>query len=132
MHGKITMESRLGRGTKTIFWLMFNKAHLKPGDPGLGEIESIVKQSHSESAILRRSSGHVNSSLGLLDTLSVDLSTPVGLAQPQLNRKAAHDSLIVKPNNVDCSSNEVDRQDIRVLIVEDKWVLHFQGWIDGD
>ncbi|KAH9828758.1 Motif C-terminal to PAS motifs [Teratosphaeria destructans] len=58
MHGKISLESKLGVGTRATFWIPFHKAPYQSGDSPLVDLGSIPDRLQSEFSISRASSEH--------------------------------------------------------------------------
>lgn len=120
MHGEIKLDSEPGRGTKTMFWLPFHKAHLKAGDSDSAAANSMSKKAHSELSVPGRISSPQNASMDLQNGLSNPLNVPLGLMQRRLNAEAADGAGIKGVGELDRLQSAVDRQSIRVLVVEDK------------
>lgn len=117
MHGEINLTSKLGRGTKTTFWIPFNK----PQSPRLGSTLQLAipvpESSRSTMAISVCFSApqsvvgddlHNAAPIGLLD------SEAGSLLEPILPKAGAIEEL---------AQQEVDRKTVHVLVVEDKYVV---------
>lgn len=51
MHGRITLESTLGQGTKATFWIPFNKPQYHEGSSGLVDVGSLPDRLQSEMSV---------------------------------------------------------------------------------
>lgn len=110
MHGGINLESELGQGTTTTFWIPFNKPRsTKP----LEDARMVVGRLRSNMTIPQCVSGS-QSAIGDLQ----NVATPV-----RLNSGTGHGLGPVHPEegpNEDSIQQELDRKTIHVLVVEDK------------
>ena len=116
MHGGIDLKSELGQGTTTTFWIPFNKPQsTKLGSP-LIDARSVPETFRSDSTIP-----------GCLSaTQSVNGDFPQ--KAPSWSRSISRAGTGFKAASSDESPNEepvpqeVDREKIHVLVVEDKYV----------
>ncbi len=112
MRGEIELESELGRGTTTTFWLPFNKTRLKiskspPVNPGPTTRAQQRDSMESDCAPgLQIGSGNVGSEISQSRRRSI---LGVGL-----------DPLPFEPVAEDSFASEIDRKSVHVLVVEDK------------
>ena len=116
MHGDISLTSELGMGTTTKFWIPFNKSHsTKFSSPDLSA-RSIPERFRSEKSIPGCSSasqsvdGDVAHYETSLRRLSGGIATGVGSVPPE------------EGPSEDSVQQEVDRKNIHILVVEDKYV----------
>ena len=110
MHGRITLESELGHGTKATFWVPFNKPSFAGGE-GSVELDAIP--------------GRLQSDLSVSGCASDMRSTP-----PMSPAPGASASFGRHKKDASGSSNlasaftpsvaNLDRSKIHVLVVEDK------------
>ena len=117
MHGGISLTSELGVGTTTKFWIPFNKAHsTKFSSPDLAA-GSIPERFGSQKSIpgcpsaSQSVSGDVAHDQTPLSGLSGGIGPGVGAVPPE--EGPSEDSL----------QQEVDRENIHILVVEDKYVV---------
>ena len=128
MNGGIELESELGQGTKTTFWIPFHKAHVKAGDVALIDSRPIPI-SPAKIRPERTGSGGL-SGKQRLDRNAVRTDMKESLVRTQLHANSMVKSSLDIPTQIsapatqftgdDASPLAVDRKDIHVLIVEDK------------
>lgn len=125
MHGEISLESELGRGTKAIFWIPFNKPHFTTGGSSFLDIDltSIPDRLQSEMSVSGCASEHRS---GTGTPPQSPLTNPLGIAAMQ-RKRASGSHLTASPTSGpaehDVSIQEIDRANIHVLVVEDKYDL---------
>ena len=116
MHGGISLTSELGVGTTTKFWIPFNKPHsTKFSSPDLAA-RSIPERFGSEKSIpgCPSASQSVNGDVAhdeTLSGLSGGIGPGVGPVPPE------------EGSSEDSVQQEVDRKNIHILVVEDKYVV---------
>ena len=119
MHGQITLESELGRGTKATFWIPFNKPQFANAGSPLVDLGSVPDRLHSGMSV----SGCPSDARSGITTPPM---TPFGGDANGLgvsnhaggpSRSGSISSRIDTDNLPD-----VDRQSFHVLVVEDKYV----------
>ena len=119
MHGEIKLESELGQGTKTTFWIPFHKAHIEAGDFPLVDLGSAHwsasgESSGRDSVSEDRSRINMAESLGHTPLSSKDMTASDSAVPPRLAK------ITTKAREDEISSLEIDRKDIHILVVEDK------------
>ena len=127
MHGEIKLESELGHGTKTTFWIPFQKAHVEDGDLPLVDL--------GPDPMRPDRSGTVSPGSGLSSRRSVtrDLRTNPSIQatahteRPSKNTAGLNLNIPPRKSSAtatfpvdDVSSTNLDRKSIHVLVVEDK------------
>nr|POE49538.1 two-component system protein a [Quercus suber] len=113
MHGRIQLESKLGVGTKAMFWIPFHKAPYQANEPALVDIGSIPDRLQSDLSISRAGSDHSGP------------PTPTGSGPNPLHKRNV--SAIATSGLQKTSSNESailelsedERKTTNVLVVED-------------
>ena len=121
MHGKITLESELGKGTKATFWIPFNKPQFTNSQSPLIDLGAIPDRLRSEMSVSGCTSDHANGSV-------TPPMSPAGdsLAAGNGHRKQKSGSLYphalspVEGADIERSPEDIDRKDTHVLVVEDK------------
>ena len=116
MHGDISLKSELGHGTTTTFWIPFNKRQsTKLGSPPM-DVRPVLESSQSDVSIPGCHSG-TQSTVGDFQQYQSPSS--------HLNSRSNSD-LKPAPPQEDSTENlvpqEIDRKNVHVLIVEDKYV----------
>ncbi|KAL6715828.1 hypothetical protein ACLMJK_006789 [Lecanora helva] len=120
MNGEIALESELGQGTKTTFWITFRKAHHETGDLPLVDLGPAPALSTAVTPE-RSPLGDVDKRTITEDTLKGQLTD--SLAHEQLSLK----SKLVRQRTVSItataeegpSNMQINREDIHILVVED-------------
>ena len=116
MHGQINLVSELGRGTTTTFWIPFSKPQsTKRGSPleGVGLVPE-------RSGLLVSIPGCYSAPQSVVGDLQ-DMAPPL-----HLDSRTSTGSGLVSPGEEkteDLVEKELDRKDVHVLIVEDKYVV---------
>ena len=116
MHGDIYLKSELGQGTITTFWIPFNKP----------QPTKLVSRPMDAKSVLEGSQSNMSMPGCLSATQSVvgdfpQHSTP----SSHLNSRTNTDLESTHPNedeNEEPVQEEIDRKNVHVLIVEDKYV----------
>ena len=111
MHGKISLKSALGSGTKASFSIPFNKPQYTAGFSPLIEIGSIPERLRSEMSMSGHGSDQGRSSATPPQSPS-ELSAFGKTGQPFLEASSDRNFTISK----------ADRESFHVLVVEDKYV----------
>lgn len=112
MRGEISLESKLGVGTKATFWIPFNKApYQTAGDSPLVDLGTIPDRLASELSVSRPSSDNNGAS---------GPSTPTGLhrKEPSLSGVAGL-APWAESMGMDLDLSEEERKNTQVLVVED-------------
>lgn len=122
MHGNITLDSELGRGTKAMFWIPFNKTQFTGRDSPLIDLGAIPDRLQSEMSVSGCASEKQSGSATPPQSLSAD---PYAIAMP--DRRSLPGSLIAAPllganTRQELGVEDLDRSKIHVLVVEDKYV----------
>jgi len=112
MHGKISLESKLGAGTKATFWIPFHKAPYQSNESPLIDLGSIPDRLQSDVSISRADSDHSGP------------ATPVTLGKPLHGQglSGSNGAAITRLYSNDESMLELskdDRSSVNVLVVED-------------
>ncbi|EMC95361.1 hypothetical protein BAUCODRAFT_72144 [Baudoinia panamericana UAMH 10762] len=111
MHGKISLDSKLGVGTKATFWIPFHKAAFQGGNSPILDLGSIPDRLQSEVSVSRASSEH-----------SVP-TTPTTPAKPLHHRQSSGNGvpgLQVWPSDAPQPAlSEEERSKTQILVVED-------------
>lgn len=114
MHGRISLTSKLGMGTRATFWVPFRKAAYQGGDSSLVDVGSIPDRLQSEVSISHASSEHSGP------------STPTTPARPSHRRDPSGSNIPAVPSlPADMAPpdlSEVERKNTHVLVVEDNAV----------
>lgn len=127
MHGQIELDSSLGIGTTATFSIPFSKPHFANGPTPLISIGSIPDRLQSDLSVSGCTSEHDHgSSTPPLSPLEM-LGTHKHASLSQHADRGSSASLNILPDLEACLS-ESDRQNIHVLVVEDKYVLNFFFW----
>lgn len=120
MHGGITLHSELGRGTKTKFWLPFQKDRIKAPHLGSADDSGMPFAARLDLSMPGRldskQDSHERSSRPPTSTSNY----PMGNTQFQTTGEATVQSLSDTSKRAASSATEVDRKETRVLVVEDK------------
>lgn len=122
MHGEIRLESELGNGTKTTFWIQFKNTQIMQGDPALAQLRPAPTRGLSEMSVSRHSSGR--QSVGDDPQISSsDWQDPSSVSKLHLGHTSG--ACVQAPNKEDSteddlSSQDIDRSSINILVVEDK------------
>ena len=116
MHGQITLESELGRGTKATFWIPFNRPQFTGRASPLIDIGSIPDRLQSEMSVSgcpsdKRSGGETPPMSPLIDSNGL-------VVGHQPKGSSRHGSITSRSGEEVLS--EVDRKRAHVLVVEDK------------
>ena len=120
MRGEITLESELGRGTKANFWIPFNKPHFTGGGSPLVDLGSIPVRLQSEMSVSgcpsdARSGGGTPPMSPLTDGAGLVVG----------HHRKGHSASSSVPTPLSSAEElvpDIDRQNIHVLVVEDKSV----------
>jgi hypothetical protein len=104
MKGQIWLDSKLGQGTTATFWIPFTRAPSQDGESPLVHLESIPDRLQSDMSV------SCGSSEGHTPPLTPQL--PNGSSPYPLLKSAIPDHLM--------NLSESERQQIHVLVVEDK------------
>lgn len=104
MHGRITLESTVGKGTTATFWIPFSKPHGATG-PGLAQAGAIPDRLQSEMSLSCNSSEYEQVA-GASD------GAPLSVPRRRLS--------IRTPPNVEQELPRADRAKLHILVVEDK------------
>ena len=122
MHGEITLDSGLGTGTKATFTIPFNKPLFRSGTSPLIDIGSIPERLQSELSV----SGCASDDRGS----STPPQSPLDMAGAALNNRphrAGSQRVRTPPSGIpadqETSLSDIDRRNIHVLVVEDKYFL---------
>ena len=121
MHGEITLDSGLGIGTKATFTIPFNKPQFRNGTSPLIDIGSIPERLQSELSVSGCASDDHGSSTppqSPLDFAGVALNRPHRASSHRLQTP-----LLGTPADQETPLSDIDRKNIHVLVVEDKYVL---------
>ena len=110
MHGEIGLESELGRGTTTRFWLPFHKTRLGISTPPMGDAR-LNREAMQRDLIDSKNDSALHTSSG--NDKRTPRPHPGPLRLPHIREQVFEE----QPKTV-----EVDRKDVHVLIVEDKLV----------
>nr|OQO16516.1 hypothetical protein B0A51_17152 [Rachicladosporium sp. CCFEE 5018] len=109
MRGEISLESKLGIGTKASFWIPFNKAPYQAGDPPLLDLGTLPDRLQSE-----RSFSHACS-----DQSGPTTPKNIDHGLPSLPPNPAVAGLPQSPEAVPQDLTEVERKATQILVVED-------------
>ena len=116
MHGGIDLQSELGHGTTTTFWLPFSKSQFKKlGSPLIGA-KRVPKKSLSDTSAIECHSepqsvnGDCLQNTAPPDHLNSRTGTGLG---PTLSDEVVNEEPV---------QQEIDRKSVHVLVVEDKYV----------
>ena len=111
MHGKISLESNLGAGTKASFWIPFRKAPYQTEESPLVDVGTIPDRLQSDMSIDKGSSDHSGP------------STPAVTFKPGHQRGNSASTLSVgTADDTQEQLSEDERKEINVLVVEDNAV----------
>nr|POE48330.1 two-component system protein a [Quercus suber] len=116
MHGRIQLESKLGVGTKAMFWIPFHKAPYQANEPPLVDIGSIPDRLQSDLSISRAGSDHSGP------------PTPTGSGPNPLHKRnmsVANTSGLQRMSSAEAPILELsdeERKSTNVLVVEDNAV----------
>lgn len=114
MHGRITLESELGRGTKATFWIPFNKPQFTGRTSPLVDLGGIPERLQSEMSM----SGCPSDIRSVSGTPPMSPLDQAGLSPDHVPRRQ-NSTLSNTPVSASDTS-ELDRKSIHVLVVEDK------------
>lgn len=122
MHGQITLESSLGSGTTATFSIPFNKPHFTDQSTPMIDIGSIPNRLRSELSVSGCASDHDHGSSTPPQSPSetLDGTNPLPPNQCGDHGLSAPSSVIM---DLEMTSPEIDRKNIHVLVVEDKYVI---------
>ena len=128
MHGEIELESELGQGTKTTFWITFRKAHIGTGDFSLVNLGSVSAGSSRRTPKSSISTGEPEKRNLSGFALSAHLTQLLAPAQLPLKSKEGSERAKSPQESAAATSKadseapptEIDRKSIHVLVVEDK------------
>lgn len=120
MHGEITLESELDRGTTATFWIPFNKPQYTGTSSPMVDLGAIPERLRSELSVSGCPSDYDRGSAtppqspqeGLGSTLALH---PRRSGSLDLRKQAPNQAM-----GLDGSSHDLDRQKTHVLVVEDK------------
>ena len=116
MHGQITLESEIGRGTKATFWIPFNRPQFTGTASPLVDLGSIPDRLRSDMSVSgcpseRRSGGETPPISPLIDSSGLVVAhQPKGVSKHGINTSLSGEEAVP----------EVDRKNVHVLVVEDK------------
>ena len=119
MHGEIKLESDIGQGTKTTFWIPFHKAYVEAGDFPLVDLGPFRWPVSGDSSVRESANGdisrdHLPESLGHAPLLSKRMTVSDSNMPPQLTQ------VMRKPTEGESSPLDIDRRSVHILVVEDK------------
>ncbi|KAK5116305.1 hypothetical protein LTR85_009277 [Meristemomyces frigidus] len=114
MHGKISLESKLGVGTKATFWILFHKAPYQSGESQLVDVASTIPDRlQSDVSVSRASSSNSGA------------ATPVTPVKPGMHRRRQSGAIgsaltaWVSADEPLLELSPADRKKVNVLVVED-------------
>ena len=119
MHGQITLDSELGKGTKATFWVPFNRPQFGGNQSPLVDLGAIPDRLRSEMSVSGCASDMQNGSptppMSPQDSLAVAHSH-------QKSKSGSGLSRVVTGDNSDAvaAGNDINRSKTHVLVVEDK------------
>ena len=116
MHGKINLESELGRGTKATFWIPFSRPSFTSQASPLIDLDPIPARLQSEMSMSGDASDRHNG--GLTPPISPLLESSGLPAGQKSQRNSMHGSSTSRSG--EDVSVEVDRKNVHILVVEDK------------
>src|SRR6266480_2511272 len=105
MHGKISLESTLGLGTKATFWIPFGKPQFHKGSSPLVDIGALPDRLQSEMSVSCSSSDY--------DQLG-GTPPPFDLVKPSKNRSRTLSA--ATPPNVELELSMAERDKVEVLV----------------
>lgn len=111
MRGSISLESKLGVGTKATFWIPFHKAPYAVADSTLVSIDSIPQRLQSEVSVSWPKSDHSGPSTPTTPRMPGHQRVPSGSNGPALTT--------VQSNDEGYELSEDERKSVNVLVVED-------------
>lgn len=120
MHGRIELESEVGRGTSATFWICFHKPQLKAAVQPPIKSRPIPSRLEPEPSTTERQFRHQNTGDARLNISSV-APNPL-LANPALDAYQLF-TTIKPPSHTEeeaLSAHDIDRKKIHILVVEDK------------
>lgn len=120
MHGGIALHSELGQGTKTTFWLPFQKARMKALDLGTADYSGAPIVTRLDLSTPGRLHPKQNINQRSYRPPTDTSNHPVGIRQSQTIEAVAVHTLLNKSKETASSTNHIDRKETRVLVVEDK------------
>ncbi|KAI6890355.1 hypothetical protein KC334_g14818, partial [Hortaea werneckii] len=111
MHGKISLESKLGVGTKATFWIPFPKAAYSSGESPVVNIETIPYRLQSEVSVSRPPS----------DTSGPATPVTPGFSTHKRGLSASNGAALTisRSNEETLELSEAERRATNVLVVED-------------
>ena len=120
MHGEIELESELGRGTSTTFWICFHKPHLTAAVQPPIKLRPTPSRLEPEPSTTERHFRHQKTGDARPKISSV-APNPL-LANPALDASQLF-TAIKPPSHTEeepLSVHDIDRKKIHILVVEDK------------
>ena len=115
MHGGISLRSELGRGTTTTFWIPFNKPHSTKHSLPVVDASS-APEGYWSDVMKSRCLSAPQSVVGDLQNVAPPnhLNSRTGTGSEPMSSGEG--------SNEGSSQQEIDRENVHVLIVEDKYV----------
>ena len=128
MHGEISLESELGQGTKTTFWINFQKAHIETSEYPLVDLGQNTGASSRLTPTSYALGGAPDRPNFTEAAFNARLTESMAATQSPLKAKAGSvlatspQKITATMTNTDSEAppSELDRKGIHVLVVEDK------------
>ena len=116
MHGEINLKSELGHGTITTFWIPFNKPQFNKLRSPPTDARPVLEKSRSDKSI--------PGCLSATQSVAGDFSHyPAPSSYPSSRSNTDLDPMLPKEDSTEEPvEQEIDRKNVHVLIVEDKYV----------
>lgn len=109
MHGRITLESTLGQGTRATFWIPFHKPQYHGGTATLVDIGAIPDRLQSEMSVSCNSSEYEQA-----------VGTPLSQSPLDVHKAKTSSNSMTPPMPAELELSKEERGDVKILLVEDK------------
>ena len=120
MGGGIELESELGRGTRTTFWISFQKPELRAAVKSQFNLKPIPSSLQPKQSMTEHRLGQQNLGDDHLNAFSMAPKPPLAKSVPDTYQLSAAIEPPSRAGQEPSSMHGIDRKSIHILVVEDK------------